>query len=92
MLKNMAKVGCLKNKKLNPTHEEFKGRFKLSNSCFHPPQNASSHPLNSYRLRSYVIYSEGEYGSSVFKKKEKVSGTRVLRSTSGPTKETVIEE
>lgn len=75
-----------KIRNLNSTHEEFKGRFKLSNSCFHPP--------NSYRLRSSVIYSEGECRSSVFRieKRMEVFDTRVLRSISGPTKETVIEE
>jgi hypothetical protein len=68
MLKKCGKSQMFgKTRNLNSTHEEFKGRLNLANSCFHPLQSASSHPLNSYRLRSSVIGSRSECRSSVFR-------------------------
>jgi len=60
MLKKCGKSQMFgKTRNLNSSHEEFKGRLNLANSCFHP--------LNSYRLRSSMIGSRGECRSSVFR-------------------------
>jgi hypothetical protein len=83
-----------KIRNLNSTHDEFTGRLNLANSCFHPLQTASSHPPNSYRLRSSLIGIGGESRSSVLRieKRMIVFDTRVLRSISGPIEATVIGE
>jgi len=59
MLKKCGKSQMFGKTRLNSTHEEFKGRLNLANSCFHP--------LNSYRLRSSVIGNRGECRSSGFR-------------------------